>query len=153
MEIILLTGTFLMFLIGFYIMGKIDHFLKTSHIQEDIREAEEGETALIMGCSTLADNLKKLLEEHKIEYQQIEESNEYNPSNPYQYLFAVSNNDFENIMVGIIAKKNLAICKIVALCNCLDNRKIYEQNNIPSLYGTGITGDVLFQVVYSGGGR
>jgi hypothetical protein len=151
MKIILTTTVLLIFLLGFNIIKKPNKYIITPHT---LRERGEPlmlseENVLIMGCSMIADKLKQLLAKNKIEYDQIEESNQYNQLNRYQYLFAVSDNDFENLMIGNLINKSLNVCKKIAICNCIDNLTIFEQNNIPCLFGTNVSEDALFQAVFS----
>ncbi|MGB4658543.1 MAG: hypothetical protein WBI07_05155 [Mobilitalea sp.] len=151
MKMILTATILLIFLLGLYIMKKTDkfHIAPLSLRENGDPPSYQEQNVLIMGCSIIADKLKQLLIKNKIEYDQIEESNQFNQLNKYQYLFAVSDNDFENLMIGNLINKSRNMCKKIAICNCIDNLTIFEQNNIPCLFGTDISEDALFHAVFS----
>lgn len=150
MEVIIAVSTLLMFLSVFLLMRKIDHSLATSQKKEAREEplSTGHETVLILGNSSHAYKLKELLSEKKIEYKQIEESSQYDFDSNYIGLFAVSDNDFENMMVSIMAERSMKPCKKIAICNCADHLKVFQRNQIRCLFGADISEDNLYQAIF-----
>lgn len=151
MEIIFATSTLIIFLFGFVIIKKINYALADYHVNSEMEELVDsgGKSVLILGTTIIAEKLMGFLSEKKIDYEHIEDSNLFNSHNHYKYLFAVSDDDFENLMIGIITNVNADLSKKIAICNKHDNIKIFEQNNIPCIIGSDISEVKLYNAVFN----
>ncbi len=100
---------------------------------------------LILGETPLAASLMRLLESQDIEYLQIKDENNLDCSKHYQILFAVSNDDLSNLLTCIIVSQKMKHCRIIAVCNLLQNRMLFEQNHIPYRMAFDTTADALIR--------
>lgn len=142
MNYIIIFAMIGVFFLGFIFIDKIctiiipaDSILEIpgkSNIQSISRNA------LIFGKSGISNDLEKLLKSYNIYCNVITDIVELNKSDSYYYLFAVDNVDLENLMICSIGKKMMGINKIISLCNCPYNKKIFEDNHITFLCGENI---------------
>ena len=134
----------------YFLMKKLDHYIDQHRIRSElIPKNQSGKPyALILGETPIADQLKILLDSKKIDYLQIKDENNLDKTKSYNHLFAVSSDDLSNMLVCIIINKIMDDCSTVAVCNHIQDRKLYEQNNIPYLFAQEINADVLFQCIY-----
>jgi hypothetical protein len=133
--------------ITYFLMKKLDHYTDHDRIQSDfLPKSNSGKSyALILGETPLADQLKTLLDSKNIDYLQIKNENNLDKTKRYNRLFAVSGDDLSNMLVCIIIDQIMEHCSTIAVCNHLQDRKLYEQNNIPYLLAHEINADALFQ--------
>lgn len=135
----------------YFLMRKLDCYIDQHRSQPElISKSQSGKPyALILGETPIADQLKTLLESKKIDYLQIKDENKLDKTKSYNRLFAVSGDDLCNMLVCIIMNKIMDDCSTIAICNHIQDRKLYEQNNIPYILAQEINADVLFQSIYS----
>jgi hypothetical protein len=112
-----------------------------SHPSEPVNT--ESKNALIFGKQDLSDEIIDLLERQNITYEKITDFIDLNKTGKYYYLFAVDDNDFENLLACTFCEKVMGITKRIAICNCFENIKVFRDNHIPFLCGYSITADSL----------
>ncbi|MBP1756771.1 MAG: hypothetical protein H6Q59_3169 [Firmicutes bacterium] len=98
---------------------------------------------LVLGDSPIADNIFHQLQNHQIACVQIKDENKLDKTKNYNHLFAVSSNDLSNMLVSIIIHQISESCMTIALCNSLQDRPIFEQNNIPYLLAAEADANML----------
>ena len=128
----------------YLLMRKLDQILEP-HIGNQEVYPSAKPCALILGETTLADSLMRLLDNQDIAYLQIKDENNLDCSKHYQILFAVSNDDLSNLLTCIIVSQKMKHCSIIAVCNLINNRILFEQNHIPFRMAFDTTADTLFQ--------
>lgn len=133
----------------YYLMRRLDHVLTklSTNTEHPQRSASDKHYALILGENQIADHLKTILDSNKIEYLHIKDEHKLDKSKKYNRIFAVSNDDLSNLMVCIIVNKLMGDCKTIAICNQLQDRNLFEQNNIPYLQPQEFRGDTLLQFI------
>lgn len=129
----------------YLLMKKHDHVIEQHEIKSEYTKQKP--YALILGETKLADCLKALLESRKIDYLQIKDENHLDKSKTYDLVFAVSNDDLSNMLACIIVNQVMEHCRTIAVCNQLQDRKLFEQNNIPYLLAQESNADTLFQLI------
>lgn len=153
MEYILIIAMLAIFAIGYIIMDHLDKFISSPNYLPDIKGVDgtvnKSENALVLGESELLFEIVKLLKQHSITCTIIKDTNELNKSDSYKYLLAVDKNDLENLMMCLIGEKMMGIKCRIAICNCIDNLKIYADNHIPFLYGDNISAINLITTLLS----
>jgi hypothetical protein len=146
----LIVGMIIIASIIYYLMRKLDCYLDQYRVQSELipKKPSEKTYALILGETPIADHLKILLDSNKIDYLQIKDESYLDKTKSYHHLFALSGDDLSNMLVCIIINKIMDDCTMIAVCNQLPDRKLYEQNNIPYLLAEEINAEALFQCVY-----
>lgn len=152
MEWLILIVMLALFALGFIVMDKLDKFIASPLFFPDSGVINEdkgkSEGALVFGSLTLSHEIAKLLEKQNLPYTKIGNFNELNKSYSYQYLFAVDQLDLENLMICAISEKTMGISKRIAICNCVENKKIFEDNHIPYFCRDIITAPELVSTLY-----
>lgn len=149
MDYIIIISMIFIFLLGFVFIDKVCCIIQPANELEtknSYNDEIKTEKALIFGKLPISLNIMELLDKYDVAYALIKDINELNISYSYNYLFAVDDNDFENLMICSICKKMMGINKIISVCNLSNNKKIFEDNHIKYLFGTDI---VANQLVFS----
>ncbi len=128
----------------YLLMRRLDQILEPHKEKEELYPAAKP-YALVLGETPLADSLMLLLESQDIEYLQIKDENKLDCSKQYHRLFAVSDDDLSNLLACIIVNHKMKHCSIIAVCNLLQNRMLFEQNHIPFRMAIDTTADALFK--------
>lgn len=142
MNYIIIFAMIGVFFLGFIFIDKICSIINPNDSifeipgQNDMQNISR--KALIFGKTEISKDLANLLRSCNIPYNVIIDAVELNKSDSYYYLFAVDNADLENLMICSIGKKMMGIKKIISLCNCSYNKKIFEDNQITFLCGDNI---------------
>lgn len=131
-------------------MSQIDKFTNRVGVSRDTEKTVSSEKpfAIIFGSSEIADKLMLILKKNSIEYRQIEDENQLTPTDYFSHLFAISDSDLNNLMIGVIANRCMQAYERIAICNCIDNQTIYKQNRIRYLCGENITAEALFNTMF-----
>ncbi len=129
----ILILVFLAFLAaGFRFMKKLDLFLdrQGTHAAE---KADSERAALLFGGTDSAAEMEHILSREKIPCRHISKESEIDRGLIYDYLFALSDDDLDNIMICRIGERILGMPKsrMVSLCNSVEHRKIFEEKGIP----------------------
>lgn len=137
---------------GFWFMKKFDRFLdrQKAYVQ---KKAEPEQAVLLFGGTDSAKEMKKILAFEGVPCLHISQESEIDRELSYCYLFALSDNDLDNMMICRIGERILGVPgnKMVSLCNRTEHRKIFEEEGIPyRMRGTDVA-DMLYDV--RGGNR
>jgi len=117
---------------GFWFMKGLDRFLDRQRKQVP-EEAGSEQEVLLFGGTDSAKEMEKILSFRKIPYLHISKESEIDRGLVYHYLFALSDDDLDNIMMCRIGERIFSIPgdNMVSLCNSAENRKIFEEKGIP----------------------
>lgn len=142
MAVLIILFMIVFLLLGYCLMDKVD--------QAPIHEIGNDNKlfVLIFGCSFIADMLMQILDKYSIGYRQIEDEYQLDRTEYYSHIFAISENDFNNLMISIIANRRMEACNKIAICNGIHNQKIFKENNIRYLYGESIHAETLFDLMF-----
>lgn len=153
MKWILIFLIFNFIAIGFFVMDKLDKFIVSPYSFPDTQEEQDdissSDIVLVFGKHMISDDIVKLLEARSISFKKIADFNEFDKSNSFKYLFAVDSSDLENLMICSISQKMMGITKRIAICNSLDNAKVYKDKRIPYLYGESISAVDIVNSLFS----
>ena len=150
MDIILIVSVAIMFVICFFIIKRANNFLIGLSSQSVVKDKEPDKKnmTIIFGDSDVAYRLMILLGHENVDYIHVNEENQIDVTGKYSHLFAVSDDDYKNIMMCIIGEKNLKIKSKIAVCNCQDYKEVYNQNHINWEAGSYISENALFQKLF-----
>ncbi|MHB8130584.1 MAG: hypothetical protein ACYDEX_16460 [Mobilitalea sp.] len=150
MKWLLVVVMIFIFGLGFLVVSQIDKFLNQATVSRDVAKTVRSEKpfAFIFGSTEIADKLMLILKKNSIEYRQIEDENQLNPTDYFSHLFALSDNDLNNLMIGVIANRCMQAFEKIAICNSIDNQTIYKQNKIRYLSSENITAEALFNTMF-----
>lgn len=119
--------------IGF-LASKLDRFLENKgFISEDDAAAP---TAVVLGSSELSSQVASRLEHNRIRVISITEPFIFMQKQQIDYLFALSDNDADNITLCKVARKVYGTEKIISLCNDQRNINMYTAENIKCISGS-----------------
>lgn len=130
---------------GYYIMAKLDKFLEEKMHMVEHDKAHP--IAILFGKTELANQIDAILKINQINIIRITEPFliEYNKN--VQYLFALSENDADNIVLYKIGSKIYGIEKIISICNDNRNESMFISEKISYLIGKGITAQMIYAAV------
>lgn len=144
MWILLLVMSFLILIIYLgYLISKLDAFLADEGFETE--DAKDSPTAIVLGTSELAKQVCELLENNMIHVLPTIEPFLLEQELNFFYLFALSENDADNIILSKIGKKIYSIEKMISLCNDRRNECIFNSEKIPYLSGEEVTAQKLYQ--------
>ncbi|WP_069998987.1 hypothetical protein [Cellulosilyticum sp. I15G10I2] len=143
---ILLIVSLLIPVIGVgYLMIKLDKFLeKGGFVTEDDKICP---FAIVLGETDLAKQMTELLEKNGISVLVLAEPFLLEKEKSFQYIFALSESDVDNIVLCKAGKKLFNIEKMISLCNDQRNENIFRSEKIRYLLGEHITAQILYQII------
>jgi hypothetical protein len=128
-----------------YLLSKLDKFLeKGGFVME---KDETYPIAIVLGESNLAKQMTELLEKNKISVWPLKEPFLIEQEKSFQYIFALSESDADNIVLCKIGKKLFNVEQIISFCNERRNENMFINEKIRYLAGEDITAQMLYQVV------
>ncbi|MDD4088595.1 MAG: hypothetical protein PHS04_11440 [Tissierellia bacterium] len=129
----------IIFLLGFKFIDKIYSIAIPSEKAKSSTDFIQFENALIYGNKPDRKELSNFFKNKNINCIFLEEIYNLDMSISYSYLIAAGKSDLDNLMICTICSKMMGTKKIIALCNCSYNKKIYEDNHIPYLFNNDIS--------------
>lgn len=135
MEIILAIICIYIAYLGYISVKKVDQFIdriKTDDIESPYIHVGKPVPVLILSGSELSKKLCVHLDELNIPYECIDNENELNQTKPYQYYFALSNDDLKNLTLCIMVTKMLHNSNILTICNDNSYTPLYLENGVQS---------------------
>lgn len=132
MDFFLVIYMTIVFALGYYLMSKLDLFINSPDFLVDIKgpHIEKKSYILVFGYSKLTNDLIDRLIKQNIECIVIDTEDQLDKSMTYTHLYAISDSDYSNIIMSLVAKKSLGVEHILAICNSLENKPIFDQNKI-----------------------
>lgn len=157
MIFILVVSIIIIFYLGFIFIDKIcvlfDPIDFPINNNNTILSSNISIQCLIMGNNNISLDIAKILDKLDITYTLIDNTNELSNYDSYKYIFAVNNLDLENLMICSLAKKMMGATEFIAICNCSYNKKIFEDNQIPYLFGDNIQASQIVKTLFSSSKR
>jgi hypothetical protein len=146
----LILGMIIVAGIMYLLMKKLDKLIEQSkNTAEPVKQNIDSKPyTLILGDSPIANSLAHLLNNSRIDFLQIKDESLLDRSKYYNRLFAVSSNDLSNMLISVILNQLYNNCTTIAVCNQIQDGKIYEQNLIPYLLAEESNADSLFTIMY-----
>ncbi len=143
MNFIIIASIIAIFFINFYFIDEIFKIAETpAENTEDYYQTKSGNnssTALISGDSDICYEISELLKQNNISSLILNDVDQLRYMYPYDYLIAANKSDLNNLTICSIGMKMVGINKAISICNQHYNKKIYEENNIPYLFGDNLT--------------
>lgn len=133
MEILLVIICLYIAIMGYFSAKKLDLFvdkINTDDIESPYIYIGKPLPVLILAGSELSSKLCIHLEELNIPYECIESENDLNQSRPYQYYFALSNDDLKNLTMCLIITKMLHLSNISTICNDRSFMPLYNESGV-----------------------
>ena len=132
MNIVLIILLIIYIILGFFIMKRLDKYLeKSKDKKEKTNEVYYDDKILILGSSNLAYELINLCVELKLNYQHIKTINDgYTINDNFNGYFALSNDDFENLILCNLISNVSKNKKILSISNDNKNIFLYEKSSV-----------------------
>ena len=132
MDLLLVFLMILVFVLGYFLLSKLDRLIDNPEILVDIDRtySDKKSYILIFGYSILAKDLIERLIRQKLDFIVIDAEEQLDKSMSYTHLYAISESDYSNLIISLIAQKSLGVDQIIAICNSNENKPIYDQNKI-----------------------
>lgn len=115
----------IIFIYGIYVMNKVDLFLSEENLEE-INTAD----ILIYGCNEISVRVKTYLDSINVKYDLVGSNMVKGIDEKYRILLMLSSDDLDNLMVYSLGKKLGRICTAIAVCNNVENKRIYDEYGI-----------------------
>ncbi|MGE4284517.1 MAG: hypothetical protein AB7G87_12500 [Clostridia bacterium] len=145
MWVLLIIGGLIPFVYFGYLVSKLDKFLaQGGFAMEDDKMCP---IAIVLGQTELAKQITNLLREDKIPVFPLTEPFLLEREKNFCYLFALSENDADNIVLCKIGKKVYGVNKMISLCNDRRNEGMFISERIRYLSGENITAQTIYRTV------
>lgn len=145
--ILCFSAIFLCF--GYFIMARIDSFLAQGGFEDDKNNVSP--VAVVFGKTDLTKEVTSLLRNRRINVLQLNEPFMVEQGKSFCYLFALSDNDTDNIILCKIGGKIYGIEKMICICNDRVNIGIFKKEMVPYLLTEGTTAQMLYEAVLAMG--
>lgn len=144
--LILLIISFLIPLVYIgHLMSKVDKFMEKGDLM--IKDDVISPVAIVLGGSDLAKQIIELLQKNAIPVLTLLEPFLVEQEKNFCYLFALSENDADNIILCKVGKKVYNIEKIISICNDRRNDGMFMSEGIYYLPSEDSTAQMLYEVV------
>ena len=128
-----------------YLISKLDKFLEEEGIK--VQDDTICPVAIVLGGADLAKQVTQLLQKDGISVLTLTEPFLVQQEQCFRYLFALSDNDADNIVLCKIGKKVYNIEKIISLCNDRRNEGMLMSEKIKYLTGANVTAQLIYERV------
>ncbi len=128
---------------GFYIMAKVDKF--AAKVGKANEEFKVGPTAIVLGRSELAEQVCLLLESKTSRVLRLTEPYLMEREQNFVSLFALSDNDTDNIVLYKIGYRLYGIEQMISICNDSGNESIFAREKIPYLSSRDATAEKVYE--------
>ena len=145
MWIVLVMGCLIPLVYIGYLMSKLDKFIAEGGVGTENNEIYP--VAIVLGETELAKELAKLLEKSSISIFPLTEPFLLEREQNLRYLFALSDNDADNIVLCKIGKKLYNIEKMISICNDRRNVGMFMSEKIVYMTSDEVTAQMLYQAV------
>lgn len=129
---------------GFFLMDKLDKFIGSTHFFPDNHEPVKEihtDSVLVFGVHAISKDIVNLFKEYNIPYHQARNMDDFDISTSFKYVVAVDESDLENLMICVITEKAGGVIKRIAICNNIENAKIFKDKLIPFVDVSGATAE------------
>ncbi len=145
MNILLLISLLIPLVLIGYVISGLDEFLERGGILDE--EIPSYPTAILLGKSDLAKQVNVLLKQNNIQVIHLAEPFLLERGQNLHYLFALSENDADNIALCKIGEKVYGIKNMISICNDQNNEKMFIHEHIRYLSGKDAAPQILLQSV------
>ncbi|MDD2482430.1 MAG: hypothetical protein PHF82_09920 [Lutispora sp.] len=139
-------------ILGFFIMGRLDRFISSGGFvkesSEDDSQKINADVVVYLGSNMLPPAWSFTNGEH-LGIAFITEVTQIRNEGNFRYLFAFSDNDFENLMVSSIAKKQNGEIHVGAVCNDSTNKRLFDMLEIIILLPEQFNLEYLYSIINS----
>ena len=143
---LLIVFVILIICFGFYIMAKIDQFVvRAGNANEEYKSFP---TAIVLGGTELANQVSLLLEKNKFHVMHLTEPYLMEREQNFVSLFALSENDADNIVLYKIGLKLYGIDQMISICNDSRNESIFTKEKISYLAGNEATAERIYETAF-----
>lgn len=142
--LLLLSILILVAFIGYFI-SKVDLFLDEGGFTKEYDEIPPA--AIVMGGTEIARQVIELLEENKIPVFFLAGPFLFEQARKFRCLFALSEDDADNIILCKIGRKIYNIEKMICLCNDRKCEGLLKNEGIPYMPDSEATAQLLYQAV------
>ncbi len=153
MKFFIIISTIIIFYLGFIFIDKICALFEpidfTDNKMNTAPNSNESLDVLLFGSNKISSDIAEILDRLNITYKLIKNTSELNNNDSYKYIFAVDKLDLENLMICSLCKKIMGVTNFLAICNCSYNKKIFEDNHIPYLFGEDIQASQIVKALLS----
>ena len=128
-----------------HLMSKVDKFMKKGGLM--IEDDMISPIAIVLGGTDLAKQITELLQKNAIPVLTLLEPFLLEQEQKFCYLFALSENDVDNIVLCKVGKKVYNIEKIISICNNRRHDGMFMSEGIRYLPSEDVTAQMLYEVV------
>jgi len=128
-----------------HVLSKLDNFLDKNSIapQNDKNQPY----AVVFGKTKIADQVKDKLNHKNIPIYSISTPYLFEQGYEFRYLFALSDDDSDNIAISIVGKKIYNIDHILSICNDLNYANAFREDGIQYYQSNKVSAEMLCQIL------
>ena len=145
MNVLLLISLLIPLVLIGYVISGLDEFLERGGLLDE--EDLSYPTAVLFGKSDLSKQVNALLKQNNIQVVQLTEPFLLERGQDYRYLFAISENDADNIALCKIGEKVYGIKNMISICNDQSNERMFIHEHIRYVSGKDAAPQILLQFV------
>lgn len=145
MWFLIAVGCIIPFVFLGHLLSRLDKFLDGGGFQNE--ENKVSPTAVVLGVTELAIQITGILKNEGITVLTLTEPFLLEQGQNFEYLFALSDNDTDNIILCKIGRKVYNIDKMISICNDFQNKNMFKTENIRYLSRQEVTAQMLYQAV------
>ena len=139
MDFIVIASMMVIFLLGYKLIDVVFNNVPRFTKADDSLSIVTKENILLYTSESDFEELKAFFEDKPLNCILLKDMGYLDTSVNYNYFIAASKSDLDNITISIICLKKLRLKKLVALCNLPSNKRLYEENHIPYLFGSNLS--------------
>ena len=145
--LLIMSILILVVFIGYFI-SKVDRFLDKGGFEKELTVVDEVRpTAIVLGKTELARQIVELLQKNAIPVFSLAEPFLIEQNQNFCYLFALSENDADNIILCKIGLKVYNVKKTISLCNNRVSEDMFISEGIRYTTGKEVTAQMLYQAL------
>lgn len=145
MKILLVISFFIPLIYIGYLVSQLDKFLSGN--ADAAAGAINTSGAVVLGSTNIAIKTVELLEDMGVQVIHLQDPFQLIKEQKLCYLFALSENDADNIAFCKIGRKLYCIDSMISICNDKKNESMFTGENISYLPNTRITAATLVKTV------
>lgn len=145
MRLLLVIGFLIPFVYLGFLMSKLDKFLEKNAMVIDDNKIYL--SAIVLGKTDFAKQITELLEKDGVKVLLLTEPFLFKQEWNFCYLFALSENDADNIVLSKIGRKVYNMDRMISICNDRRNEGLFANEKIHYLLGEKATAQMLYHAV------
>lgn len=145
MKLLLIISFLIPLVFIWFLISKLGNYLDNNTLKSD--DTDSTASSVVLGDTPLAENTARLLDRKGIHAIRLNDPFQLTNEKKLCYLFALSDNDADNIAFSKLGKKLYFIKASIGICNDQNNENMFKSEKMNYIYADGASADKLVQLV------